>query len=577
MAHILAPDAPRALTFGGQSLLFTPPPPSPIELWPFQATGVDTIRDRIRAGRRRILVVSPTGSGKTVTFAHVIVESLRKGKRALVLAHRVELINQTIDKLVRAGVPEVSIGVIRSHDLRHSPNAPVQVASVQTLAKRRYPPADLVVTDEAHRAVALGYQTIIEHYPQAAHLWFTATPWRTDGRGLGEFCDDLVVMATVPELIAEGFLVPARTFTHPEPADLAKVKRSKSGDFNEEELVKVMDQRHLVGDLVAHWKKHAEGLRTFAFGVNVTHARHIAEAFAAAGIPAEHIDGTTDEDVRARALARLASGEILVLANCGVCTEGTDCPPVKCVIMARPTLSKTLWHQCVGRGLRIVPGHPELNMAVVLDHGGNARRLGLITDEQDYSLDGRAKRKNAPSVRTCEQCYAALPGGTQKCPECGYVFPVEPEREHPEHIEGELVEAKTPPAPTMEERLGWYAEVLTNAVSRGWKLGAARHRYKERFGMWPRGPRAVALEREHYPQPTIEEVVDRVELPPDVAPLEPAPLAPVPTPELPALAALGIEPAPIEAPVRKVRRINLAALLPPEPATTAQETESWTL
>jgi hypothetical protein len=247
-------------------------------------------------------------------------------------------------------------------------------------------------------------------------------------------------------------------------------------------------------------------------------------------------------------LAKLRRGDITIICNYSVLTEGWDEPGVGYIALARPTKSLSLYLQMAGRGLRPAAGKAD---ALLVDHAGNVHRHGLPQDDREWALEGYVKRKGATPVRTCPTCYAALPGGTLVCTECGHVFEVE-EREasDPEQVDGELVEATSKPKPTMDDRASFYGSALAEAASRGRKLGYARHRYKEQFGIWPRGPRLKSLEREHYPE---------------VAPAE----EPEPVESAPALVE-----EPIAPPVRaRARRIDLDALL----GETTVTVEAWTL
>lgn len=562
------------------------PPPVPVgQLTPrdYQVAGIEVARERIAAGVRALLLVMATGGGKTVVAALVAKGAATKGKRCLFIGPRREIIAQAFWKLVEAGVAESDLGVIMAdgiipHGMTREPynakrpNAPVQVASVQTLANRRLPPADVVFVDEAHHATSSTWARIIEHYRTAGAVvvGLTATPCRADGRGLGALFEQLHVIATFRQLAEHPdgpFLVAPRTFTTPRRPDLSKVRITDTGDYHQEELAKAMDRGDLVGDVVEHYQRLGAGRRGVVFAASVKHSRHLTEAFVAAGIRAEHLDGETDKVERDAILLRLKRGETHVVCNYGVLTEGWDEPAISYVAIARPTKSLSLFLQMAGRGLRPAPGKPD---ALLVDHAGCVHEHGLPQDDRDWSLDGEVKRKSATPVRTCEQCYAALPTGTQQCTECGYVFPVE-EREKPEQVDGQLVEAEAKPPPTMEERLAWYEGALQISASRGRRLGFARHRYKERFGVWPRGPRVTALERVHYPPPSAEE-----SSPPSVEPVAAAPIASSHE-VIPALTELGIESAPAT-PVRKARRIDVTLLLPPAvPPTQTTPVEEWTL
>ena len=186
--------------------------------------------------------------------------------------------------------------------------------AIDTLRHRAKPLADLVIVDEAHRALAKSYREVAAAYPDAVHLGLSATPYRADGQGLGDAYDDLVVVSTPAQLIAEGFLVEPRVFTvrPSELPDLSGV-RTRRGDYDERALAAAVDRQPLVGNIVEHWQRLADGRRTVAFAVSVEHSRHIAERFREAGIAAEHLDGTTTPLERDAILRRLERGETRVV------------------------------------------------------------------------------------------------------------------------------------------------------------------------------------------------------------------------------------------------------------------------
>lgn len=407
-----------------------------IALRPYQLDAVERVRGEVRAGSRRVLVVLPTGGGKTVVAAHIVTSSVALGKRVLFVAHRRELLHQCYRKLVDAGLSEQQLGVVMAGDTRRRPNAPVQIASIDTLRNRAKPIADLVIVDEAHRALAKSYRDLAAAYPRAVHLGLTATPYRADGRGLGDAYDVIVVVATPKELVALGFLVEPRVFTVPESElpDLSGV-RIQRGDYDERDLARAVNSRVLVGNIVAHWRKLADGRRTVAFAVSVEHSRHIVERFREANIHAEHLDGATSTRDRDAILARLQSGETRVVSNCGVLCEGWDQPSVKCCILARPTKSTGLYLQQAGRILR--PW--ENTEALILDHAGCAITHGLPQDDREYTLDAapkkRAASKNEPRAKPCPACRMLLTPQARACSNCSLTFllpdavPIESEAE----------------------------------------------------------------------------------------------------------------------------------------------------
>ena len=463
----------------------------PPQLRPYQVDAVDRCRGKLKTCRK-VLLVAPTGAGKTVIAAHIIHRAYDRARRVVFFAHRRELIKQTYRKLVDAGVPVECVAILMADDPLANPAAPVQVASIDTWRHREPPAADLVIVDEAHRSLAATYLAAIEHYGSAGAvvLGMTATPYRPDGGGLGDVYEALEVVASPMQLIGEGFLVAPRVFSAPPDSrpDLSDV-RVRAGDYVESDLADLMNTGRLVGGIVDHWRKHAEGRRTVAFSVNIAHSEAITEAFVSAGIPAEHLDGTTSTKERDAILARLDSGETLVVSNCGVLCEGWDQPSVKCAILARPTKSTGLYLQQAGRILRPWQGV----CAIILDHAGNALEHGLPQDDRDHELNVTKKRKTGEATtKECPECSAVLPLATQVCPECGYAFGAG----EPEELEvdgaGELVEVV--PIPVAELKAAHAAlvdewtEINERRLARGakpMKPGWVWHKFRERFGRKP--------------------------------------------------------------------------------------------
>jgi len=477
-----------------------------IALRPYQLDAVERVRRAIRGGARRVLVALPTGGGKTVIAAHVIERAVASSKRVLFIAHRRELIHQCYRKLVEGGVAEANVGVLMAGDVRRRPCASVQVASIDTLRHRAKPLADLVIVDEAHRALAKSYRDVAALYPEAVHLGLSATPYRADGKGLGDAYDDLVVVATPSQLIAEGFLVEPRVFTvsAADLPDLSNV-RTQRGDYDERALAAAVDKQPLVGNIVEHWQRLAGERRTVAFAVSVEHSKHIAERFREAGVAAEHLDGATTPLERDAILRRLDRGETRIVSNCGVLCEGWDQPSVKCCILARPTKSVGLYLQQAGRILR--PWHDEHGepvSAIVLDHAGCAATHGLPQHDRELTLESAAKRsdgrRNAPRTKSCT-CGAALAPATRDCPECGFDFGGG--SVVPEEAPASLVEV--PRASIDEKRAAWdalSAKASRLALRHAWAV----NRYREQFGAAP--PRAFPKVPEALETPSSSELVE---------------------------------------------------------------------
>jgi DNA repair protein RadD len=338
-----------------------------IELRPYQQEVVDEYGRMVAAGTRRIIIVAPTGAGKTVIAAEIIKRAAAAHKEILFVAHRNELLTQARDKLKTFGIDPGIIKAGRDKDAR--PMAAVQVAGIQTLHARavraksmELPPADVLFVDEAHHVRARTYQAIVEGYPNAIIVGLTATPCRGDGRGLGNVFEAMIECPQIGELIELKHLVKLKIFAPPAP-NLRGVEVAKTGDYVISQLSDRMDTDQLVGDIVEHWLKHSQRRRTVIFAVDIKHSVHIVEELRTSEIKAEHLDGATPQDERDAILGRLATGETEIVSNCMVLTEGFDLPDIGCIVLARPTRSLGLYRQMVGRGLRPAEGrrhrHPR--------------------------------------------------------------------------------------------------------------------------------------------------------------------------------------------------------------------------
>jgi superfamily II DNA or RNA helicase len=458
-------------------------------LWPHQTTGLAQIEAAFAAGRCAPLFVGPTGSGKTVIETELMRRTVAAGRRVLCLAPRRELIAQICDKLDAVGVEH---GVILAGaDERAGLAAAAHVASVDTLTSRVLrrqslilPTYDLVLFDEAHLSLTLPRQRLLNEWPAARRVGFTATPTRLDGRPLGVLYDEIIEPATTADLVAQGYLARARYFSWPTP-DLRSV-RTRAGDYNLADLELVMNRAPLLADVVATWLQHASDRRTIVYAVSIAHAIALAEAFRREGVVAEHVDAGTPAPVRTATFARFRAGTTQVLTNCFLAAYGFDLPALSCVVLARPTKSLMLYLQMIGRGLRIADGKHD---CLVLDHSGAVHRHGFATDERVWTLSGRtalvpspARAKRTREAKECPACHAIWMDGAT-CPECGYVL--RPKGRLVETLDGELVELAAGEAPEVQDRAVFYAELRGYAAEHHFKTGWAAHKFRERFGGFP--------------------------------------------------------------------------------------------
>jgi len=441
-------------------------------LRPNQSASVEDIRVSYLNGNRSPLLVYPTGGGKTIIFSYITNEASKRGKSVLILVHRIELLRQTSEKLTEYNVPH---GLINP---KYTPKyyETVQVASVQTLVRRldKIPTPDLIIIDEAHHATAGQWNKILDYFPDAKTLGVTATPIRTDGKGLDSCFDDLVKGPSIMDLIELGYLAQPKVYAPPNDIDFASM-RTQMGDFKKDDANDAVDRPTITGDAVAHYRKLCDGAPAVAFCVSVAHAHHVAEQFRGAGYLAESVDGSMSDEERVRILGGLDNGTVQIVCSCDIISEGTDIPKIAAAILLRPTMSEGLYLQQVGRALRVCDGK---DYAVILDHVGNTKRHGMPTQDREWSLKGRKKKKRSEreevniGIAQCDNCFAVF-SPAPVCPECGEIIK-ETARKAPEEVGGELVEvsAIVKKAARMEVGRARTKEDLVRIASeRGYKKG----------------------------------------------------------------------------------------------------------
>lgn len=471
-----------------------------MDLRPYQVAAVQALRNAMAAGFRRVILSSPTGSGKTEMGFEVIRGAQAKGKKVAFLANRLHLVDQACRRLTEAGF---TYGVIQGQNT-HSPWQSILVCSVQSVAQRGLPDVDLIVIDEAHACAGTkAYRKVMEGKPC---IGLTATPY---SKGLGKHYDELggalfervVVAARITDLIEQGFLVSADIWAPSEP-DLTGV-HVVAGDYNEKELGEAVDKPTLIGDIVSHWFRIANNTPTVVFATNIAHSKHIRDEFKAQGVEAEHLDCYVDDDERRAILERVATGETTVICNVGVLAEGWDFPACKTLILARPTKSLIRYLQMAGRVLRPYPGKER---AVILDHSGVVRRLGFpwgyfgqhLDDGKPKPTSKQAERPE-PLPTPCPHCAFMRPPRVHICPSCGFET-TKPNEVH--SADGQLVQvAGKPKAQKKLQDMGResiYGQLCALAGARDKRESWIKANYKEIFGTWPN------RQESHFEQPTPE-------------------------------------------------------------------------
>jgi len=456
----------------------------------YQQRAVDETRKVISLGKKKVLVVSPTGSGKSVIISEIFRLANEKGKKCLFMVHRRNLVTQIKETMEKFGL---RVGVIMA-GVESDLTCDVQVSTIQTFARRLqldsldsnrfFFQADLVVVDEAHRCCSKQYVDVLGLYADKVIIGFTGTPARSDGKGLGEIFDAIVDVVGVKELTEQGHLAEVTYYCPPLGINLDKVK-SQCGDYQIADLGNKMSKPKLVGDVVENWLKYGQGRKTIVFAVNVKHSRHLLEAFTKKGIPCARLDAKSPEEERNAVFEAMENGDITVLINVLLYVEGMDCPEIGCVSFARPTKSLVLYRQGAGRGMRPKSNGGDL---IFFDHGGVVDRHGFVDDEIEWSLDGKdlawkkpKKAKKEKKPVKCAVCHKIFEGGS-KCPDCG--SELKSFGKDVETVDAELKEVKGKKATVAEKRL--YLGMLKHWVrSKNYNPKMIKAKYRSRYGCWP--------------------------------------------------------------------------------------------
>src|SRR5262245_364201 len=471
-----------------------------------QAAAIQNIRESVGRGERRIVVQGPTGMGKGLLIADIINRARDKEKHVLVTVPALSLVEQTVEVIFNQGIR--GIGVIQGDNPMTDWSQPIQVASVQTLQNRwrdqKMPKADVVLIDEVHRWFAFFADWLCNTgWQSVPFVGFSATPWT---KGLGAYYRQLIVANDIDQLIAQGTLVPFRTFA-PDTPDLTGVRKQVDAngvsDFVPADLDEVMRPKKLVANIVSTWRELAKDRPTVCFCCSRAHADQVAKEFSEAGIPAGYMDCNSkltdwsDEagefhEGRRTIRQKFLAGEYQVICNVEIVGIGVDWPEVSCIIYARPTMSDMRFVQNIGRGLRAHEGKSDL---LILDHSTTTQRLGFVNEV--YALhrtldDGKPKPEKVVGVllpKECPQCHYLKAPRVVICPNCGFkaehhAKPVAVERGTLREIRpGEDMadlRRQLPEKGHVFGQLWWWAK------KKGYKSGYAAVKTKEIFGSFPR-------------------------------------------------------------------------------------------
>ncbi len=344
-------------------------------------------------------------------MAEIARRTTKNNNRVMFLIHRKEVLDQAVKTFNEQGV-KMSL---------------TTMGMVQTLTRRvdKLPTPSVILVDEAHHALAKSYQRILNKFPKAIVLLFTATPHRTGRMQLDQIADDIIVGQSIHELTDKGFLAPFRYFQPPNDFNRNLLKRSSTGDFTNESMQEAMSTK-IFGHIVKQYKRIASGMQAVVYTYSIDSAIKIAKEFNSEGISAVEVDGTTSKEKRDLAVRKFREQEIKILVNVNLFTEGVDLPNVDCVIMARPTASLALYLQFSMRCLNPRKG----KTAIIIDHANNFKAFGYPDDDRDWKQaikSGKQKSKTlltdpGLSIITCDYCFAVVKASEVKdgkCPICG--------------------------------------------------------------------------------------------------------------------------------------------------------------
>lgn len=459
-----------------------------ISLRPHQEHAIEQLRESLKKGHKRIMLAAPCSFGKTRVAAWMLAEAAKKGIKGVFICDRVKLVQQALDTFDDLGI---SAGVIQGDHWRWDPDAMVQIASIQTLARRKHMlEFNLAVVDEAHTLYKTLTETYMTKYNAVPFIGLSATPY---SKGLGKWYTDLVVPATPEELLEVNMLTPVRYYAGA-TVDTKGIKKKRlptgGSDFDPKAIgAKMEGNIQLAGDIVKNWQKYGENGQTVAFCPTIAHSKFLVNVFRDAGITAEHIDGYMNEEERQWIYEAHDRGEFKILSCSQLLNTGYDAPTVSVLIDCKPTKSQIAFCQRSGRIWRLAEGK---DYAIHLDHAGNLERLGmphltvpesLDDGEKPYREEDQLEKKKESKPKQCPECYQQFVG--LRCG-CGYEIPkseaIETDGTLLEEVKAKKKENKDV---SYEDKARFLGDLMLYARVKGYKLGWAMNKYRDRFGVWP--------------------------------------------------------------------------------------------
>lgn len=375
------------------------------ELRFYQLDSFDKVRDAFWTSRR-VILVAPCGSGKTVISAHFVYKTISEGKKVWFIVHRKELLDQAEKTFKEFNIPMKNVSISMVQTLRN------RLKDINEIP-------DLIVIDEAHHASSKTYLEIINKFPDIYILGLTATPTRMSGKPLGDIFQSMVSEISANDLIWDGYLADYDYYAPKIDADFSKAKMV-AGDYSVSDIDFIMNKSKIYGDIIANYKKLADNKKTIIYCSSIAYSKKMEQLFNEYGYQAKHFDGDTPKKEREQIIENFRNNKIKILLNVDLLGEGFDVPDCECVILLRPTQSLSLYIQQSTRCLR----PKESKKAVIIDFVGNAYRHGMPTEDRKWDLNTEIKcsnRNGEPEilVRQCSKCYKCYQGVNKICPYCG--------------------------------------------------------------------------------------------------------------------------------------------------------------
>jgi DNA repair protein RadD len=457
----------------------------------YQLNAVEKLRENIRLKIKNQILCIATGGGKTVIAAYLLQESYNKMRRAVFVCDRISLINQTSKTLDDYGIPH---GIMQAQHWRFKPWEKIQVCSAATLSRREWPAADLIIVDECHSQIKHTTDKIDKR--EVVTIGLSATPF---SKSLGKHYDSVVNVTTTNRLMSEKFLVPFKVFAASEP-DMTGAK-VVAGEWTENEASS--RAMPIIGDCVAEYLKHGQNKKFIAFGCNVAHATEMKKQFADAGVICELYTYREGDEFRTETVDEFRKPDSYIrgLISVSALSKGFDVSDVEIIIMCRPLKSSLSEHiQILGRGLRIHDGKSE---CLVLDHAGNMMRFwnemsdffetGYVELDDGKKKEKKKQKSKDKKVVKCPICFHIHESFV--CPSCGHT-PVK--NSGIENQSGELKEMNLSAGVSRDIKQDFYSQLLAYAKDRGYADGWISHKYKAKFGVWPKGMKADPIQPNQF-------------------------------------------------------------------------------